>query len=1017
MYCCLSRLDNAVRRFALIAVCSQLLIFAVSDQVCTAPDTVGSLDHNGMIITAVRTYILTAYTVQCEGIVTTWEFCYQLTGSPSVTFNPGIWVRTGGSGGNSDYSLIQSNTVTFNPNGTSAFSCRNYTLPVTEQFTAPSESVVGLYSNLNVQLLHTTVGSGNATTYAFDGNQSRVTMAGKNNDAEFNIAIRAHIVISTSSTQVMPTTTLMPVMSITSSPIVSTSSVLVVSTNVTHVSSTIVSYSLTSFMSTTLSSSMSNIVSKNVPPTLTPIVFTSSILVVSSNSIVNISSTMTPAVSTSSIPIVSSGSTVNMSSSLTPTSLTINVSIMLTPTASTGSASIMSSNSTVSVPSAATPAVSISSTPVMLSNLTINVSSTLSPIVSSNSTVNVFSTLTPTSSTINVSMLTPVVSTNSTQIVSSSLTVSMPSAATPAVSTSSTPVVLSNLTINISSILSPVVSTSSTPIVSNLTMNMSTSFMSKSSSSVVSTNMAPVISTAITPVMFTIGPNITTGSVSDGSLPSGVVGIIAGCVVLAIVGAILLLIAILLLWYRERRKGKLIISQGTDMKNFTEQVDNIPEYAVVNKSANKTTLVIQNPILYETAEFWREDLHSSPEPIPYITPETVTSRDQPKLTCHDYHTLQNPAEYSSALHIYSNTLRDPNALSDPYCSDTLKRDDDEEVFSDPGHSEEAIYACFERRMFRTITTDHVRTSQRLGSGEFGVVHLGTWTDDSADPIQVAVKTLNSECSKSDRVKFLREAAIMGQFKDNHIVELYGVVTEKENTMIILEYMPKGDLREFLIQLKQQTPSETHDELKHDLLSFCRHVAAGLAYLSSKKFVHRDLAARNILVSSDDVCKIADFGMARDISDDTYYMSTGGKIPVMWTAPEAIFYKKYSTQSDVWSFGCVMYEIWSLGHKPFEDCDGGEYIEKITKKYRLPPPPGCPRSMYEVMIQCWNPVPSQRLPPSEISRTLQKSDRTLLPSRTTLKQRKSSEELSTKLGAPLETSSHLFTDLQNTYLYT
>ena len=91
--------------------------------------------------------------------------------------------------------------------------------------------------------------------------------------------------------------------------------------------------------------------------------------------------------------------------------------------------------------------------------------------------------------------------------------------------------------------------------------------------------------------------------------------------------------------------------------------------------------------------------------------------------------------------------------------------------------------------------------QKLGSGEFGVVHLGTWTDGSADPIQVAVKTLNSECSESDRVKFLREAAIMGQFKNNHIVELYGVVTEKEKTMIVLEYMLKGDLREFLIELK------------------------------------------------------------------------------------------------------------------------------------------------------------------------------------------------------------------------
>jgi len=89
----------------------------------------------------------------------------------------------------------------------------------------------------------------------------------------------------------------------------------------------------------------------------------------------------------------------------------------------------------------------------------------------------------------------------------------------------------------------------------------------------------------------------------------------------------------------------------------------------------------------------------------------------------------------------------------------------------------------------------------LGSGEFGVVHLGTWTDGPADPRQVAVKILNTQSTATEKVKFLREAAIMGQFKDNHIVELYGVVTEKENTMIVLEYMPKGDLRDFLTELK------------------------------------------------------------------------------------------------------------------------------------------------------------------------------------------------------------------------
>ena len=123
-----------------------LYITAVSGQVCTAPDTVGSLNHNERIISADHTYILTGYTVQCEGIVTTWEFCYQiLGGAPSVTFYPGIWNRTGIDGRNTNYSLIQSNTVTFNLSVGSIFSCQNYTLPVTEQFTAPSGSVVGLY--------------------------------------------------------------------------------------------------------------------------------------------------------------------------------------------------------------------------------------------------------------------------------------------------------------------------------------------------------------------------------------------------------------------------------------------------------------------------------------------------------------------------------------------------------------------------------------------------------------------------------------------------------------------------------------------------------------------------------------------------------------------------------------------------------------------------------------------------------------------------------------------------------
>ena len=143
-----------------------------------------------MIIVQDQTYILTGYTVQCEGIVTTWEFCYQILGALSVTFYPGIWEgKRIGNSANYRYTLIQSSTVTFNPSVGGAFSCQNYTLPVTEQFTAPSGSVVGLYSNTGVLLLRTNSGD---TNYQYNGNLSSLT-GNRGHQISYNIAIRVHV--------------------------------------------------------------------------------------------------------------------------------------------------------------------------------------------------------------------------------------------------------------------------------------------------------------------------------------------------------------------------------------------------------------------------------------------------------------------------------------------------------------------------------------------------------------------------------------------------------------------------------------------------------------------------------------------------------------------------------------------------------------------------------------------------------------------------------------------------------
>ena len=138
------------------------------------------------------------------------------------------------------------------------------------------------------------------------------------------------------------------------------------------------------------------------------------------------------------------------------------------------------------------------------------------------------------------------------------------------------------------------------------------------------------------------------------------------------------------------------------------------------------------------------------------------------------------------------------------------------------------------------------------------------------------------------------------------------------------------------------------DLPKQLLGFCVEIADAMEYLSKKGFIHRDLAARNVMLTADTKCKVGicatlvltmvksahrcliaysfvslfalqlvDFGMSHDMDEDYYYKPKGGMIPVKWTAPEAVLYKKYTTKSDVWSYGMVMFEIWSLGHKPFE----------------------------------------------------------------------------------------------------
>ena len=238
----------------------------------------------------------------------------------------------------------------------------------------------------------------------------------------------------------------------------------------------------------------------------------------------------------------------------------------------------------------------------------------------------------------------------------------------------------------------------------------------------------------------------------------------------------------------------------------------------------------------------------------------------------------------------------------------------EAEYWEPGTTIEGIYSQMSHNHFREIIRSELEGDKVIGEGNFGKVVCGVWKS-SLGAVQVAMKSIKSEADGTD-LSFLQEAAILGQFNHPNVLKLLGMVTITKPLMMVTELMRTG-LKEYLKNVKKSELKkfETFGRL---FIRFTNDIANGMQHLSSKKFVHRDLSARNVLVSNSLTCKISDFGLARHaIEDDEYYTSSGGLIPLKWTAPEAVFYKKYSEKSDVWSYGITLYEIWAVGIPPWQ----------------------------------------------------------------------------------------------------
>ena len=288
--------------------------------------------------------------------------------------------------------------------------------------------------------------------------------------------------------------------------------------------------------------------------------------------------------------------------------------------------------------------------------------------------------------------------------------------------------------------------------------------------------------------------------------------------------------------------------------------------------------------------------------------------------------------------------------------------------------------------FRLIPKENIKYVSQLGQGNFGIVYKGkaAGITEGEEEVEVAVKTLKEDAGSEVISSFIDEAKLMFDFDHPNILTIFGVCVSGFPYLMVFEYMDEGDLTQFLrshassIHRRLLNPfsyrSRTESSYSNDppslsktqLLQICKQIAAGMEYLSSRNHVHRDLACRNCLVSKDMTIKIGDFGMSKNLYSKDYYRINGSAVlPVRWMSPEALIYGKFSVEGDVWSFGVVMWEVFSFALQPYYGICNEEVTDAIRHGKTLKIPEDCPSEIYELMKECWSMDPQNRPTFSEL----------------------------------------------------
>ncbi|KAM4872993.1 ephrin type-A receptor 10 isoform 2-T2 [Thomomys bottae] len=293
------------------------------------------------------------------------------------------------------------------------------------------------------------------------------------------------------------------------------------------------------------------------------------------------------------------------------------------------------------------------------------------------------------------------------------------------------------------------------------------------------------------------------------------------------------------------------------------------------------------------------------------------------------------------------------------------------TFLDPQNCGDPLQAV--HLFAKELDMKSVTLERSLGAGRFGDLCCGCLQLPGRQELPVAVHTLRDGCSDSQRLSFLAEALTLGQFDHSHIVRLEGVVTRGSPLMIVTEYMSHGALDGFLRHHEGQL-------VAGQLMGLLPGLASAMKYLSEMGYVHRGLAARRVLVGSGLVCKISGFGRGPRDRAEAVYTTMSGRSPALWAAPETLQFGHFSSASDVWSFGVVMWEVMAFGERPYWDMSGQDVIKAVEDGFRLPPPRNCPSPLHRLMLDCWQKDPGERPRFSQIHSILSKMGQDPEPSK-------------------------------------